>query len=269
MIVLNPKTPSREKKHQAAFSGNLSFKKLHHQRRYFKTWKRIIDIIGSVLIISFILSWLLPVIAILIRLTSKGPVFFIQKRVGFLGKTFKCIKFRTMVVNAEANSKQAVENDARITKLGRFLRLSNLDELPQFFNVLKGDMSIVGPRPHMHKDCNDFSEVVADYKFRNIVKPGITGLAQVKGCRGPIKDKDAIFRRYQWDSFYVRNQDYKLDTRIIGLTILCTFKSTYTALFSFKISSKLPTTEKTGEVILTYRQIPEIKSHSIEEYSNI
>jgi putative colanic acid biosysnthesis UDP-glucose lipid carrier transferase len=271
MIVLDPKTPSCEKKRQAAFSGSLSFKKLHDQRRTFLIWKRIVDIIGSVLIILFILSWLLPVIAILIRLTSKGPVFFIQKRVGFLGRTFKCIKFRTMVVNAEANSKQAVANDVRITKLGRFLRLSNLDELPQFFNVLKGDMSIVGPRPHMHKDCKDFSKVVSNYKFRSIVKPGITGLAQVKGCRGPAKDQESIFRRYQWDSFYVRNQDYKLDTRIIGLTILCTFKSIYTALFSHKVSSKLPlpTNENTGEVILTYRQKPEIKSHPIEEYSNI
>jgi putative colanic acid biosynthesis UDP-glucose lipid carrier transferase len=174
-----------------------------------------------------------------------------------------------MVVNAEANSKQAVANDVRITKLGRFLRLSNLDELPQFFNVLKGDMSIVGPRPHMHKDCNDFSQVVSGYKFRNIVKPGITGLAQVKGCRGPAKDKEAIFRRYQWDSFYVRNQDYKLDTRIIGLTILCTLKCTCIALISSKIPKKLPNNERGGEVILTYRQVPEIKSHAVEEYSKI
>jgi putative colanic acid biosysnthesis UDP-glucose lipid carrier transferase len=245
------------------------FRSYFKNQKKFYTWKRVFDIVFSSLIIICVLSWLLPVVAVLVKLTSKGPVFFIQKRVGFLGKTFKCIKFRTMVVNAEANSKQAVANDVRITKLGRFLRLSNLDELPQFFNVLKGEMSIVGPRPHMHKDCNDFSKVVANYKFRNIVKPGITGLAQVKGCRGPAKDKEAIFRRYQWDSFYVRNQDYKLDTRIIGLTILCTLKSTYTALFSSKIPKKLPSNERAGEVILTYRQIPEIKSHPIEEYSNI
>jgi putative colanic acid biosynthesis UDP-glucose lipid carrier transferase len=174
-----------------------------------------------------------------------------------------------MVVNAEANSKQAVANDVRITKLGRFLRLSNLDELPQFFNVLKGDMSIVGPRPHMHKDCNDFSQVVPGYKFRNIVKPGITGLAQVKGCRGPVKNNEAIFRRYQWDSFYVRNQDYKLDTRIIGLTILCTIKSTYSAVFSSTTSKKASHIEEPVEVLVTYRQIPELKSRSIEEYSNI
>lgn len=247
----------------------LDFRSHFESRKTFYKWKRILDILFSSVIIVIALSWALPIIAVLIKLTSKGPVFFIQKRVGFLGRTFKCIKFRTMVVNAEANSKQAVENDARITKLGRFLRLSNLDELPQFFNVLKGDMSIVGPRPHMHKDCNDFSKVVSNYKFRNIVKPGITGLAQVKGCRGPAKDQEAIFRRYQWDSFYVRNQDFKLDIRIIGLTILCTLKSTYAALFSSKKSRKLPNNERTGEIILTYRQIPEIKPLPIEEYSNI
>jgi len=196
-MILDTRTPSTEKRNHTPLARNLNFKKLHYQRQYFHIWKRIVDIVVSFLVISFILSWLLPVIAILIRLNSKGPVFFIQKRVGFLGKTFKCIKFRTMVVNAEANSRQAVENDARITKLGHFLRLSNLDEFPQFFNVLKGEMSVVGPRPHMHKDCNDFSQVIANYKFRNIVKPGITGLAQVKGCRGPVKDKEAIFRRYQ------------------------------------------------------------------------
>jgi putative colanic acid biosynthesis UDP-glucose lipid carrier transferase len=139
-----------------------------------------------------------------------------------------------MVVNEDANTKQAVEDDPRITKLGRFLRLSNIDELPQFFNVLVGEMSIVGPRPHMHIDCNDFSKVITNYKFRSISKPGITGLAQVKGCRGPVKDEESIFRRFQWDSFYVRNQDYKLDSRIIGLTIICTLKSLYSVTFHGK-----------------------------------
>jgi putative colanic acid biosysnthesis UDP-glucose lipid carrier transferase len=234
MIVLEANAPLKEKSPVSFVRSPINFRKYFQQRKRFLLWKRGIDIIFSSLIIIFVLSWLLPIIAILIKLSSKGPVFFIQKRVGFLGKSFSCIKFRTMVLNEDANTKQAVENDPRITKLGRFLRLSNIDELPQFFNVLVGEMSIVGPRPHMHIDCNDFSKVITNYKFRSISKPGITGLAQVKGCRGPVKDEESIFRRFQWDSFYVRNQDYKLDTRIIGLTIICTLKSLYSVTFPGK-----------------------------------
>ena len=231
MIVLERKAPSKEKYPVSYITSSISYRSFLQQRKHFLIWKRVIDIIFSSLIIVFLLSWLFPIIALLIKLTSRGPVFFIQKRVGFLGKSFKCIKFRTMVINEEANTRQAVENDPRITNFGRFLRLSNIDELPQFFNVLLGEMSIVGPRPHMHRDCNDFSKVIASYKFRSIAKPGITGLAQVKGCRGPVKDVECIFRRYQWDSFYVRNQDYKLDTRIIGLTIICTLKTIFSVIF--------------------------------------
>ena len=237
MIVIEPKAPSTQTL-SVHCENKLSFRNFLHDRRRFLTWKRIIDVMFSLLVILFILSWLLPIIALLIKLTSKGPVFFTQKRVGFLGKSFKCIKFRTMVLNEEANTKQAVENDPRITRFGRFLRLSNIDEVPQFFNVLKGEMSIVGPRPHMHRDCDDFSKVIANYKFRNIAKPGITGLAQVKGCRGPVKDIDCIFRRYQWDSFYVRNQDYKLDSRIIGLTIVGTIRGIISILFLSKRKEK-------------------------------
>lgn len=203
-------------------------------RKNYLFWKRVFDIVFSSLVLVFLLSWLIPIIAALIKLTSKGPVFFIQNRVGFLGKSFGCIKFRTMVVNREANSKQAVQNDPRITRIGYFLRHSNLDELPQFFNVFMGQMSIVGPRPHMHCDCYDFSIVVRNYKFRNITKPGITGLAQVKGYRGPAKDVESIFKRYQWDSFYVRNQGFKLDLRIIGLTVISTFAGMYHLVFKRK-----------------------------------
>ena len=247
MIVLEPKAPS-SRKLSISYSENLDFRSFLQQRKPFLVWKRTIDIVISSLIVLFILSWLLPIIALLIKLTSKGPIFFIQKRVGFLGKSFKCIKFRTMIINEEANTKQAIENDPRITKFGRFLRLSNIDELPQFFNVLKGEMSVVGPRPHMHSDCNDFSKVIATYKFRNISKPGITGLAQVKGCRGPVKDTECIFRRYQWDSFYVRNQDYKLDTRIIALTIIGTVKTIFTILFLTEKNKKTDT-----ESIVSYQ----------------
>jgi putative colanic acid biosynthesis UDP-glucose lipid carrier transferase len=181
--------------------------------------KRSFDILFSLVVIVFILSWLLPLLAILIRLDSKGPVFFIQKRVGFLGRSFACIKLRTMRVNAEANTLQARENDPRVTRVGSWLRKSNLDELPQFFNVLRGHMSIVGPRPHMHEDCRTFSQLVTDYKFRNILKPGITGLAQVKGYRGPAENFEKVFKRYQWDAFYIRNAGFWLDMRIIRETV--------------------------------------------------
>ena len=180
--------------------------------------KRVFDFTLSLIVTISLLSWLFPLIALLIWLESRGPVLFIQRRVGLGGRSFKCLKFRTMVMNSEANSKQAQENDARITRVGRFLRVSNLDEFPQFFNVLLGDMSIVGPRPHMHADCTKFASVVNGYKFRNMVKPGITGLAQVKGYRGPTKDFASIFHRYQFDAFYVRNANFWLDMRIIRKT---------------------------------------------------
>jgi putative colanic acid biosynthesis UDP-glucose lipid carrier transferase len=123
-----------------------------------------------------------------------------------------------MYVNRQADWLQAKDNDPRITRVGRFLRKSNLDELPQFLNVLAGHMSIVGPRPHMHRDCDLFSSVVSSYNFRNNVLPGITGIAQIKGFRGPAQDFENIFRRYQWDAFYVRNANFWLDIRVIVRT---------------------------------------------------
>ena len=248
MIVFESKALINERPPVYPFCDNLNIRNYLQHRRTFLTWKRVVDIVFSSFVVVFVISWLFPIVALIIKLTSKGPVFFTQKRVGFLGKSFKCIKFRTMVLNEEANTKQAIENDPRITKFGRFLRLSNIDELPQFFNVLKGEMSIVGPRPHMHRDCYDFSKVVTSYKFRSFAKPGITGLAQVKGCRGPVKDSECIFRRYQWDSFYVRNQDYKLDTRIIALTIACTVKTIFSVIF---LTTKKEQDNK--EAVVNYR----------------
>lgn len=196
-------------------------------RQLYLLTKRIFDIAVSLFALLFIFTWLFPLLYIIIKLESRGPVFFIQKRVGFLGRSFPCLKFRTMYVNAEANTKQATENDSRITRVGRFLRNSNLDEIPQFLNVLAGQMSIVGPRPHMYKDCNNFSRVVDSYKFRNLMKPGITGLAQVKGYRGPAKDFDSIFRRYQWDAFYIRNTSFWLDLRIVHRTAVQTLSTLF------------------------------------------
>jgi len=206
---------------------------LEYKRTYFFL-KRVGDIALSLIVILFVLSWLIPVIALLIRLDSPGPVFFVQRRVGRWGRSFRCFKFRTMVVNEYANIEQAHENDSRITRVGRFLRKSNLDEFPQFINVLLGHMSIVGPRPHMHADCDRFSRVISNYKFRNLVRPGITGLAQIKGYRGPTKDFASIFHRYQFDSFYVRNASFWLDMRIIRKTAAQTLRQLFSRLWQPK-----------------------------------
>jgi putative colanic acid biosynthesis UDP-glucose lipid carrier transferase len=184
--------------------------------------KRIFDIFFSIFFLAFIGTWLFPLVAILVLIDSGGPIFFTQKRVGRGGRSFNCIKFRTMVVNNEANGKQAEVDDHRITRLGRFLRNSSLDEIPQFLNVVAGDMSVVGPRPHMHSDCRRFAETIPAYKFRNFVKPGITGLAQVKGFRGPALEFESIFHRYQYDAFYVRNCNFWLDMRIVRKTAIQT-----------------------------------------------
>ena len=164
------------------------------------------------------MTWLVPILALIIKLDSRGPVFFLQKRIGRNGRPFSCIKFRTMIKNQEADERPAEVNDERITKVGKFLRLTNLDELPQFFNVLTGKMSVVGPRPHMIADCIRFSFVISSYHFRNLVRPGITGLAQVNGYHGPTADYDSVIIRYYWDAQYVRKAGLWLDSKIIFAT---------------------------------------------------
>jgi putative colanic acid biosysnthesis UDP-glucose lipid carrier transferase len=222
----------KEKKGIATESLSLrSF--LDYKRNYF-FFKRVGDITLSLGVIVLLLSWLIPILAVLIKLDSSGPVFFIQRRVGRWGRSFRCFKFRTMVVNDLANTEQARENDVRITRVGKFLRRSNLDEFPQFINVLLGHMSIVGPRPHMHADCDRFSKVITNYKFRSLVRPGITGLAQIKGYRGPTRDFASIFHRYQFDSFYVRNASFWLDMRIIRKTAAQTIRQLLGRLFPNK-----------------------------------
>lgn len=205
-----------------------------NEHRFYFIAKRIFDLVVSSLIVVFILSWLVPILAILIKLDSRGPIFFVQRRVGFLGRSFRCFKFRTMVLNNLSDEQQATTNDPRITGIGTFLRVTSLDELPQFFNVLIGDMSIVGPRPHMHKDNNDFGRQIENYRLRTFLKPGITGMAQVKGLRGPTQDFFKVFHRYQWDAFYIRNANLSLDFKIIRLTTFQFIKS----IFSFKREPK-------------------------------
>ncbi|GEJ46667.1 hypothetical protein CRS_32750 [Chryseobacterium sp. ON_d1] len=182
--------------------------------------KRTFDIFFSALILIFICSWVFPIIAILIRTTSKGPVFFLQKRYGFHEEVFNCIKFRTMIVNDESTTKTTSLNDSRITKVGRFLRKTSLDELPQFINVLKGDMSVVGPRPHMLSVDNYYKPKIGRYSLRSMVNPGITGLAQVNGLRGDLGDVEVeMKKRVLADTFYVRNWSFVLDLVIILKTI--------------------------------------------------
>ena len=180
--------------------------------------KRLYDLAISSLVTIFILSWLIPIVALLIWLDSRGPIFFIQQRSGKNGKTFNCIKFRSMKVNKESNEKQATKNDKRITLLGSFLRKSNLDEMPQFINVLMSDMSIVGPRPHMLKHTDDYSKLLNKYMVRHFLKPGITGWAQIHGYRGEIKHMQDINNRVEYDLWYLENWSVWLDTRIILMT---------------------------------------------------
>jgi len=191
---------------------------IDRKRNYFLL-KRSFDIAFSTLFIVGILSWLLPILFLLIKLSSKGPVLFLQKRVGRGGRSFTCYKLRTMFVNAEADTQQASENDNRVTRLGWLLRKSNMDEFPQFLNILKGDMSVIGPRPHMYADCKKFSSMLPGYKFRNMVKPGLTGLAQVKGYHGPTTTRNCVLMRYHWDNYYIHNIGWVLDSKIILFTI--------------------------------------------------
>jgi len=182
--------------------------------------KRIFDIVFSTLVIVFILSWLTPIIAILIKLESKGPVFFKQSRSGFSHSEFGCYKFRSMTVNSNANVKQATKNDARITKVGKFIRKTSIDELPQFFNVFLGDMSVAGPRPHMISHTNMYSKKVDKFMVRHLVKPGITGLAQVSGFRGEIESDKDIINRVRFDIFYVENWSLLMDLKIVIQTFI-------------------------------------------------
>jgi Undecaprenyl-phosphate glucose phosphotransferase len=190
-----------------------------------KLIKRIFDIVFSLVVIVLLLSWLFPVIAILILLDSRGPVLFAQERTGLLNQSFKCLKFRTMVVNKNAHVDQAQRNDPRITKIGAFLRKTSLDELPQFFNVLWGTMSVVGPRPHMLKHTEEYSQLVDKYMVRHLIKPGITGLSQVMGYRGETQhDLYLMKMRVRMDRFYIENWSFYLDLKVVYATVFSIFK---------------------------------------------
>ena len=178
----------------------------------------------SAIAILLLLWWLLPLIALLVKIDSRGPVFFIQKRNKKSGRLFHCIKFRTMLVNEEADTLTSVLNDNRITGLGKFLRKSHLDELPQFINVLKGDMSVIGPRPHMVTENIRFKGILNFYNDRHFVKPGITGLAQSFGLHGPINDLVHLEKKIAYDIFYIKNWSVTMDIKILIRTIGMIFK---------------------------------------------
>ena len=187
--------------------------------------KRTFDIFFVIVVLVLICTWLFPLIAILIKLDSKGPVFFLQKRYGFHDQVFQCYKFRTMYVNDGCTTKTTEEKDKRVTKIGRFLRKTSLDEMPQFLNVLWGDMSVVGPRPHMLLVDDFYKLKIGRYSVRSLVKPGITGLAQVNGLRGDTGDMEIkMKKRILADAFYVKNWSISLDLVIIFKTIFLVIK---------------------------------------------
>lgn len=188
------------------------------QKWEFRLIKRTMDLIISGIVLLLFPLWFVP-IAIAVKRSSPGPVLFRQKRTGLMGKEFECLKFRTMKLNSESDSKQAVRGDDRITKIGRFLRKTSLDEFPQFINIFKGEMSVVGPRPHMLKHTKEYSAIIDKYMVRHFIKPGLTGWAQVNGYRGETKELTQMEMRVKHDIWYIEHWNFLLDIKIILLTI--------------------------------------------------
>lgn len=182
--------------------------------------KRIFDIAFSLVVIIGVLSWLTPILGLIIKIESKGPIFFKQKRNGLDYKEFYCFKFRSMRPNPEAHLHQIKKNDPRVTRIGKIIRKTSIDELPQFINVLKGDMSVVGPRPHMVSHTHMYAEKIDKFMVRHFIKPGITGLAQVSGFRGEVEDDNFITNRVKYDIFYLENWSIIMDLRIIVKTVI-------------------------------------------------
>ncbi|NDI98553.1 undecaprenyl-phosphate glucose phosphotransferase [Flavobacterium sp. LaA7.5] len=196
----------------------LSLRKTPLHEPIAKIVKRGFDIVFSLFVIIFILSWFTPLMAILIKLESKGSVFFLQSRPGIGEKEFFCYKFRSMKIN-KTTEQSVVKNDPRVTRVGKIIRKTSLDEMPQFLNVLKGEMSVVGPRPNLWSQNRLYSSRIKKYGIRHYVKPGITGLAQVKGYRGEISTDEDMINRIKYDVFYIENWSLLLDLKIILQTV--------------------------------------------------
>lgn len=185
--------------------------------------KRAFDVLFSLFVIVFVFSWLFPILAIIIKLTSKGPVFFVQERTGKEGLSFKCFKFRSMTVNGQSDHLQATKNDARVTKFGAFMRKTSIDELPQIFNVLLNHMSLVGPRPHMIRHTEEYRVLVDKFMVRHFAKPGVTGWAQINGFRGETKMIKDMENRAIADIWYIENWSFLLDVKIVFKTAFSMF----------------------------------------------
>ncbi|MBL0739310.1 undecaprenyl-phosphate glucose phosphotransferase [Flavobacterium sp. GN10] len=182
--------------------------------------KKVFDLCFSISVIVLIFPWLFPIVILFIKLESAGPIFFRQERSGRDNKSFSCYKFRSMYVNDDAHDKQARKGDSRITKFGAFMRKTSIDELPQFFNVLLGNMSVVGPRPHMINLAKEYGQLIDNYSVRHYAKPGITGWAQVNGYRGETKKISDMENRVECDIWYIENWSLLLDIKIIIRTIM-------------------------------------------------
>ncbi|WMW77888.1 undecaprenyl-phosphate glucose phosphotransferase [Flavobacterium sp. 20NA77.7] len=201
----------------------LSLQKSPLDSIYVEYFKRLFDLFFSLLVIVFLLSWLTPLLGLLIKIESKGPIFFKQSRPGLNEEEFICYKFRSMQIN-QTTEIEASRNDPRVTRIGKFIRKTSIDELPQFFNVLVGDMSVVGPRPHLWAQNKTYGRKIKKYMIRHHVKPGVTGLAQVKGFRGEIETEDDMVNRIKFDVFYIENWSMWMDIKIIIQTIVNIFK---------------------------------------------
>lgn len=208
----------------------LTYRKYPLDEPFNKFAKRLFDIVMTLVVFVLLLWWLLPIISIAVYLSQGNPILFKQKRNGLNGEVFECYKFRTMRDDKDNNKKPTERDDPRVTKLGRILRKTSLDELPQFFNVLKGEMSIVGPRPHMVSENESYSEIIRRYSLRHYVKPGITGLAQIRGYRGAVDTEKDMELRVRTDIYYVRNWSFLLDLLIIYRTVTLILKGDENAI---------------------------------------
>jgi len=186
--------------------------------------KRLFDLFFSFIMLCILTPFVFPIIAIAIKLNSKGPVFFKQLRTGMNEKNFVCYKFRTMTFNHSNPELQATTSDSRITPVGKFLRKTSLDELPQFFNVLIGNMSVVGPRPHMIEHTESYRNQLEHFMFRHSVRPGITGWAQINGFRGNTSNLDQMKKRVEFDAWYIENYSLYTDLKIVFRTVLLIFR---------------------------------------------
>ncbi len=217
MVSLDPSSFQNHRRTHPSASSDVFEVRSHTP---YRQWgKRIFDVTVALLVTILILSWLIPIIGIMVRLSSPGPVLFRQMRSGRRGQVFACLKFRTMYHNPADTVAQCAKNDLRVTRVGAFLRKTNLDEMPQFLNVLWGDMSIVGPRPHAIQHDEYYWHIVPNYRVRYYVRPGITGLAQVRGARGETRELAKMKHRVQYDLLYVKRESFLLDVKLCFTTV--------------------------------------------------